>query len=36
VARLRNADSHRECLFMGADRKSSTHPQNDAIDPQLT
>src|SRR5690349_20788322 len=33
---MRPADSRRGCLFMAVDRKSSTHPQNDAPDPERT
>jgi hypothetical protein len=32
MARLRHADGHRKSLLIGANRKSSAHGQNDAID----
>jgi hypothetical protein len=36
LAQMRSADRFRECLLFGVDRKSSAHPQNDAIDPKRT
>jgi hypothetical protein len=36
AAPLRHAAGLCECLFIGVDRKSSAHRQNDAIDPQQT
>jgi hypothetical protein len=34
MALLRPAAGSRECQLIGVDRKSSTHPQNDAPDPK--
>ena len=36
MARLRHAGGPRGCLLIGVERKLSTHPQNDVIDPKRT
>ena len=36
MARLRHAGGHQGCLFIGVERKSPAHPQNDVIDPNRT
>ena len=36
AARLRHADGHQQCLFIGGDRKSSVEGQNGAFDPEQT